>query len=317
MRRFLVCFIWMIAVLGVRAEGIFTEHVGEVENGYDYILYEPGNVAINSDALDSIVVDSVAVDSVVVDSVAVDSVAVDCVNHADGLPLIVTLHSRSASGRNLADVDMFGTIDALHSGMELDAVVLAPQATGDSWDVEKIMNDVDRVVATCNIDPNRIYAIGMSMGGNGVAELAAACPDRFAAAIILAGSLTKGDVANLNKLPLWVIRGLNDREEAIAHTDKMVNRMRAQPDKAPRLVYSRVKGVDHRQHERMLYMPYFYHWLMSHSLDNPDRSVNTTMDITAKQLKNAYKGLHLRDGSAALRKSRPRGPRGPRGPHRW
>ncbi len=265
-RIFLSVFL-IFAVLCASAKGTFIEHVNEVPDGYDFILYEPDS-------------------------------------ETTPLPLIITLHSRGASGKNLGKVDMFGTIDALHSGMELDALVLAPQATGDKWEIEKIMKDVDWVCANYPVDSTRIYAIGMSMGGNGVASLAAEYPDRIAAAIILAGSLKSGDVANLNKLPLWVIRGLDDREEAIAKTDMMVAEMRSQPDKAPRLVYSKVKGLDHRQHERILYMPYFYQWLMSHRLDNTNRSVNTTIDLSEKLLKDSYKGLKLRDGSAAKRKSR-------------
>lgn len=281
MRYIIFLLTVVLSSIYVLAKGTFTNHINDVEGGYNFILYEPDSSNIS-------------------------------------MPLIVTLHSRGSAGHNLADVDMFGTIDALHSGMELNAIVLAPQATTDKWEIEKVMKDVAWVLKNKNIDRNRIYAIGMSMGGNGVADLVAAYPDKFAAAIVLAGSLTNGDLANLNKLPLWIIRGRDDREEAIARTDKMVDAMRSQPDSAPRLVYSKVKGLDHRQHERILYMPYFYEWLMSHSLENPNRSVNTTIDITKGMLKDAYKGLTLRDGSAAKRKSRsPNGPRRSMGPRRW
>lgn len=281
MRTIILSVLLTLVCMCGAAQGTFSTHIDEVDDGYNFILYVPDSATT-------------------------------------ALPLIITLHSRSAAGKNLADVDMFGTIDALHSGMALDAVVLAPQATGDKWEVEKIIKDVDWVLANYNIDSNRIYAIGMSMGGDGVANLSGAYPDRIAAAIILAGAYTGDDIANLNKLPLWVIRGDKDREEAIARTDKMVNAMRSQPDKAPRLVYSKVKGLEHRQHERILYMPYFYQWLMSHNLKNPNRSVNTTIDVTTKLLKDSYKGLSLRDGSATKRKSKAhRKPRGPMGPRRW
>ncbi len=258
--------------------GRFHATAGEVPGGYDYILYEP-------DSADA------------------------------PLPLIVALHSRGSSGDNLDEVDIFGTIDALHSGLKLNALVLAPQATGDRWDLRRLVKDLNHVVAACNVDTARIYAIGMSMGGNGVAELVAAYPQRFAAAVVLAGSLGEGrDATALNDVPLWLVRGLNDRPEAIARTDRMVDAMRAAPDHAPRLVYSRVKGLDHRGHERALYMPVFYDWLLSHRLDAPGRPVNTTPDLTAKMLDGAYKGLKLRPGSAAKRAGRPHGPRGPRGP---
>lgn len=289
MRSFISSLIMAVSLLLMGSfeafsQGVFTQYVNEVPDGYNFILYEPASPA-------------------------------EAEGGNPALPLIVTLHSRSASGENLDAVDMFGTIDALHSGMALNALVLAPQATGDQWDAQKIMKDIEWVIANRNVDTDRIYAIGMSMGGNGVADLAAAYPDKIAAAIVLAGGLTKGDVSELNKLPLWMIRGLDDREEAIARTDKMIAEMRAQTDHAPRLVYSKVKGLDHRQHERILYMPYFYDWLMSHNLNNPNRSVNTTIDVTSKLLKSSYKGLNLREGSAAKRKPRLR-PRNPAPHHR-
>ncbi len=258
-------FVLMVLVaMYAAAQGRFVKFIGRCPGGYNFILYEPDSCA-------------------------------------GKMPLIISLHSRGASGNNLADVDMFGTIDALHSGMSLNAFVLAPQATGDRWEAEKIMKDLEWVEENYNIDTARVYAIGMSMGGNGVGELVQANPDRFAAAIMLAGTVSDCDPVALSRVPLWVIRGMKDREHAIRRTDEMVERMRSLPDKAPRLVYSRVKGLDHRQHERLLYIPEIYDWLMSHSLTNPNRSVNTTFEITPKLLKNAYKGLRLRDGSAAKR----------------
>lgn len=267
--RYFLAFLSVMFMFGrVLAQNKITYHENEVADGYNYILSSP-------------------------------------VDSASAKPLIIALHSRSATGNDLSRVDYFGTIDAIESGMEIDAYVLAPQATAPTWNVARIMQDVAWVISHYNIDINRIYAIGMSMGGNGAADLAAAYPDTIAAAIVLARRLTKGDVANLNKLPLWVIRGLNDREEAIAGTDRMIEEMRSFPDKAARLAYSRVKGLDHRQHERMLYMPCFYEWLMSHSLQDTNRPIHATMDLSPKLLEKSYKGLNLREGSSAKRKSIP------------
>lgn len=280
MRHIFITLLAMTLCFCAQAKSTITQHENEVAGGYNFILAEP-----------------------------------DSINGA--MPLIITLHSRGSSGHNLAEVDKFGTIDAIQSGMDINAYVLAPQATGADWDVEKVMKDVDWVVANKNIDTNRIYAIGMSMGGNGVADLASAYPNRIAAAMILAGSLTRGDVANLGRLPLWVVRGLNDRDDAISRTDNMVKDVEKSNPKEKRLIYSKVKGLDHRQHERILYMPYFYQWLMSHNLQESGRPIHPGIEITTKLLKNSYKGLNLRDGSAAKRKSRGHGPRGPMGPRRW
>lgn len=100
----------MTLCLFAQAKSTITHHENEVAGGYNFILAEPDSI--------------------------------------DGaMPLIITLHSRSSSGRNLAEVDKFGTIDAIQSGVEIDAYVLAPQATGADWDVEKVMKDVDWVIA--------------------------------------------------------------------------------------------------------------------------------------------------------------------------
>ncbi len=252
----------MLACANIAAYATVTYHTVEVPGGYDFVFYAPDTVS-------------------------------------EPMPLIISLHSRSASGNYLRDVDRFGTIDAIESGMRLDACVLAPQATGDRWDAEKIMKDVEYVIAKWNIDPDRVYAIGMSMGGDGVAELASLYPDRIAAAIILGGGAPSAQADSMSQVPLWVIRGLNDRPGAIRRTDDMVESIRAIDDS--RIAYSRVKGVDHRQHERMLYMPCFYQWLLSHTLRQPGRPVSPTFDITSRMLKDAYRGLRLRTGSAALR----------------
>ncbi len=270
--RVVLAFICALALsFAVSAHTGITYHYGEVADGYDYILYIPDSIETPK-------------------------------------PLIIYLHSRSASGSNLDEVDRFGTIDAIESGMQLDAWVVAPQTPGERWDAEKLMRTVEEVMQNGDVDADRIYAIGMSMGGNGVANLAAAYPDRIAAAIILAGSAPKGKGENLSKVPLWVIRGMADRPEAIRRTDDMVDAVRSHD--SSRIVYSKVKGLDHRSHERILYMPMFYDWLMSHNLQDLNRPVNTTPDLTAKMLQSAYKGLNLRDVSATRRQ--PRRAAGPR-----
>ncbi len=261
----------------LKADLNISYHTDEVENGYDYLLYTPDSITAPK-------------------------------------PLIIALHSRSASGKNLKDVDNFGTIDAIESGMKLNAYVLAPQANVGKWEIEKLKENINHVIKNYPIDTTRIYAIGMSMGGNGVCDLVAGCPDKIAAAIILAGGGDKSDAKNLSKVPLWVIRGLDDREEAIERTTDMVEAI--QKINGARIAYSQIKGLNHRQHERLLYMPYFYTWLLSHNLNDRNRPITPVADITPKEIKNALKGLNIRESSATKRKSR-RGARGHMGPRRW
>jgi predicted peptidase len=259
----LSAFICLTAV----AKGTITKHEQEVADSYNFLLYEPQNTI-------------------------------------EKLPIIVSLHGGGVCGNNLDMVDNFGTMDALESGMELNAYVVAPQNSSRSdWSADKIMKIVNYVAEHYNVDTNRISAIGMSMGAYGVADLIAAYPDNIAAGIILGGGLSHGKIENLNKVPLWIIRGLNDREIAIAITENTVREMQRADSTTPRLVYTKVEGLDHRQHERVLYMTNFYNWLMSHSITDEGRAVRHVFEVSTKTLSKSYKGLTIRPTSQTKKKS--------------
>jgi predicted peptidase len=267
MRTIFVFLLSAFFCLTAVAKGTITKHEQEVADGYNFLLYEPENTS-------------------------------------EKLPIVVALHGGSACGNDLDMVDNFGTIDALESGMELNAYVIAPQnGSRSDWSADRIMNIVNYVAEHYNVDTNRISAIGMSMGAYGVADLIAAYPENIAAGIVLGGGLAHGKVANLNKVPLWIIRGLKDREVAIAITENTVKAMQKAEPVTPRLVYTKVEGLDHRQHERVLYMADFYNWLISHSITDDGRAVKPVFDVSTKTLSKSYKGLKIRPTSQTKRKS--------------
>jgi predicted peptidase len=267
MRTILTFLIAAFICLTATAKGTITKHEQEVANSYNFLLYEPEN-------------------------------------KSEKLPIIVALHGGSVCGNDLDMVDNFGTMDALESGMELNAYVIAPQNSSRSdWSADKIMNIVNYVAEQYSVDTNKISAIGMSMGAYGVADLIAAYPNNIAAGIVLGGGLAHGDAANLNKVPLWIIRGLKDREEAIARTEKTVKDMHESYPTSPRLAYTKVEGLDHRQHERALYMTDFYNWLISHSIADEGRAIKPVFEVSTKTLSKSYKGLNIRSTSQIKKKS--------------
>jgi predicted peptidase len=267
MRIFCSILLTLSISICVSAKGKITRHENEVPDSYNFLLYEPEDIA-------------------------------------ESKPLVIALHGGSACGNDLDQVDIFGTIDAIESGMEIDAYVIAPQNNQrKDWSAEKVMKVVDYVSTRYNVDRNRISAIGMSMGAYGVADLIAEYPDSIAAGIVLGGGIAHGDAANLNRVPLWIIRGMKDRDEAIARTENTIEKMKKADSNTPRLVYTKVDGLDHRQHERALYMPAFYNWLISHSLTDDGRAVKPIFEVSTKTLSKSYKGLNLRSTSQIKKKS--------------
>lgn len=230
-----------------------TAHRGDVKEAYNFWFYEP------------------PADSVV------------------RKPMIVFLHGKSLSGKNLNRVKRYGPINALEMGMHIDAYVLAPQTRGD-WNPQRVIRLVDWAVEHYNIDTNRVYLIGMSLGGYGTLDVAGSYPDRFAAAMALCGGSTLKELCGLNHLPLWILHGTADRAVGIGASQRVVDAMES-CDSASRLIWTPLKGANHGRLARIFYLSKTYEWLFSHSLADSTRAVNRDYDITVEELadRNLYR----------------------------
>ena len=123
-------------------------------------------------------------------------------------PLMLFLHGLGECSKDdLSRVKIHGPPHLVDSRPDFPFVVVSPQATppagykegvaytseqiialaGPTWKAEELIQLVDHVAATMNIDRDRIYVTGLSMGGFGTWRLVAAYPDRFAAAVPICG----------------------------------------------------------------------------------------------------------------------------------
>lgn len=209
-----------------------------------------------------------------------------------GKPLIVFLHGASLCGTDMNKVRRYGTVNALEKGRDIDAYVVAPQNPGGSWKPEKVMNIVDYVSGLYKVDPDRIYVLGMSLGGYGAVDFAATYPDRVAAAIGICGGASVKNLEGLAEVPLWLVHGTADGAVSIAQSDRVARKVRAARKDGPdRLQYERVAGMNHSQPARILYNPATYDWLLSHRLSDEGRPVKTAPKITQSFLSAAYADL--------------------------
>ena len=206
-------------------------------------------------------------------------------------PVIIFLHGASLCGRDLEMVKRYGTIDAIEKGRNIDAYVIAPQNPGGSWNPDKLMQILDWVSDNHNIDYDRVYAIGMSLGGYGTIDLAAAYPDRITAAIAMCGGSTVSDLSSLNDVPLWIIHGTADRAVSVQQSDKVVAEMRQANTETPRLIYNREQGMNHSRPARMFYLTESYEWLFRHTLKDENREIAPSFELTDEVLQSAYIGL--------------------------
>lgn len=204
-------------------------------------------------------------------------------------PIVVFLHGASLCGSNLNKVLRYGTVDAVKRGLKLDAYVIAPQTRG-AWQPDRVMNVVDYVINNkLDVDTSRIYVMGMSLGGYGSIDVANAYPGRIAAALSFCGGGTARDYTGLSQTPMWIVHGTADRAVPVAQSDAVVAAVRAID--GSRLHYDRIPGMNHSKPARFFYVPEFYQWLFQHSLDDPNRTMAPTFEITNSLVGNAYTKL--------------------------
>ncbi|WP_437280864.1 hypothetical protein WME90_10000 [Sorangium sp. So ce375] len=138
-------------------------------------------------------------------------------------PLLLVLHGGGSRGdgtypraivhrlpplRYLAYARLFGTSSSL---LDAGVLIAAPQSPGE-WDAAKIDAFLDYLLATREIDRDRIYLTGPSMGGCGTWRYAAAHPERLAAALPICGACPQtGELAaGLRTLPVRAFHAFDD-----------------------------------------------------------------------------------------------------------
>lgn len=264
-RKTFFAVLWMLCVTASIQAQVLTAMRDSVPGSYNFWFYEPAQTTSTDSIPDSLRVENTS------------------------KPLVVFLHGRSLSGTNLDQVRRYGTIAALEMGLELDAFVAAPQ-TNNGWAPDKVWQMVEWCSQHYDVDTNRIYVLGMSMGGYGTINTAAANPHKIAAAMALCGGGTAKSYCEMCQMPLWIMHGIADEKVPVSASDKVVAAMAACGD-TTRLLYSRLPGRNHSVLARLFYLNETYEWLFAHSLQDEGRPICRTVDINNSHLDNSYAHL--------------------------
>ena len=134
-------------------------------------------------------------------------------NAKEKKPLIIFLHGSGEKGNDIEKVKAHGPFKYLKNN-ELDAYVLAPQCPeNEYWNEEVLYRLILKIQKEYNIDPNRIYLTGLSMGAWGAWNLAFAYPEMFAALVPIAGYVDRIPMVEnckIKAIPIRIFHGLLD-----------------------------------------------------------------------------------------------------------
>ena len=140
------------------------------------------------------------------------------------------------------------------------------------------------------MDANRIYVLGMSLGGYGTMDFAGTYPNKIAAAMALCGGCYLKDQTGLGELPFWIIHGTADRAVGVNESKKVVAGLQ-EKQLTSRLRFDWLPGASHGALARAFYLKDTYDWLFAHSLQDEGRPVEEYISIDNAILKMAYSEL--------------------------
>lgn len=157
----------------------------------------------------------------------------------ESTPLIVFLHGigQRGTGGFLPTEGMYATV-LRQQLSRIPAVVLLPQCRAGSYWSDPVMDKmVMRQIAETSkefgVDENRVYLIGVSMGGYGVWHFAYEHPQKFAALVSICGgsSITKGDrfsplAEAIGKTPAWLFHGADDQIVQVSESRQIVEALK-------------------------------------------------------------------------------------------
>ncbi|QDU82468.1 Prolyl oligopeptidase family protein [Polystyrenella longa] len=107
----------------------------------------------------------------------------------------------------------------------------------------KVLGLIDHLSEEFNVDTNRVYVIGHSMGGFGTWNAIWAAPKRFAAAIPSAGGMLPWkDPAEFKDVPVWTFHGRLDQKVPAEFTWEIFGRIK---DVGGNVKFTQLKHVGH------------------------------------------------------------------------
>jgi predicted esterase len=164
---------------------------------------------------------------------------------ATGWSLYLSLHGGGGTTPQVND-GQWNNQKRLYTPVEgLYVAPRAPTNTWNLWHQDHIDGLFDRLieslVAIEDVDPNRIYLLGYSAGGDGVYQLAPRMADRFAGAAMMAGHPNETSPLGLRNLPFAIYMGGLDaaygRNKTAADWQTQLVKLREQdPQGYPHLV---------------------------------------------------------------------------------
>ncbi len=176
------------------------------------------------------------------------------------LPLIIFLHGAGERGTDLSLVDVHGFSKYIKDKDIPCRFILpqCPESTAWVMNIESILKFINQIIREYDVDTDRIYLTGLSMGGFGTWYTAMAKPDMFAAIAPCCGGGMSWNAGALG-MPVWAFHGVDDTVVHVTQSDEMVEALKSN---GKDVKYTRLEGVGHNVWE-YTYKQELIDWFLS------------------------------------------------------
>lgn len=139
-------------------------------------------------------------------------------------PVIIFLHGAGTRGNDIKRLETNPYFINTKKYESFPFVTVAPLCSENTWfDMfEKLKKLVHRIAVSDFADNERIYLMGVSMGGYATWQLAMSIPDYFAAVVPICGGGMYWNAARLVNVPVWAFHGEKDCTVFVEESKKMV-----------------------------------------------------------------------------------------------
>jgi len=180
-------------------------------------------------------------------------------------PLVLFLHGAGERGANLDLVKKHGPPKLIAAGKAFPFLCVSPQCPKSGWwdrpaQIAALVALLDHLQATLNVDVDRVYLTGLSMGGFGTWALAMAHPGRFAALAPICGKGAPSKADRIAHIPTWVFHGAKDPVVPVRFSEEMVEALKKAGGQPKFTVYP---GAKHDSWTQTYANPDFWKWLLA------------------------------------------------------
>lgn len=208
-------------------------------------------------------------------------------------PVLILLHGAGERGddNTLQMKNMVATLFADANSPIQDSIFLCPQCPSDNqwvdtpWaegdyrtdevpesnEILGVLEMLASVRASHNVDANRIYIMGISMGGFGTWDIIVRHPDIFAAAIPICGGGDSSKAATIAHIPIRTFHGDADSVVPVDGTRAMVEALLAV---GGNINYEELPGYGHNVWDYVAEKAGLMDWLFSQRKGETDIEVN-------------------------------------------